>query len=140
MIAYFDTSAVVPLLVQEPTTGSCTRLWDDATRVVCSRLMYAEACAALARAVRTQRLTTAQMTAATAELDDLSEQTDVVDITAELTREAGRLAQQHGLRGYDAVHLASAVAIADREVVFVTGDADLAAAARAEGLATAVPT
>jgi predicted nucleic acid-binding protein len=139
VIAYFDTSAIVPLLVQEPTTDHCTRLWDEATRIVCARLVYPEACAALARAVRMGRLAAAPMAAATAELDDLVEQIDFVEITADLARNAGRLARQHGLRGYDAVHLAAVVAIADPDVVFVTGDADLADAAKAAGLATAVP-
>lgn len=139
MIAYFDTSAVVPLLVQEPTTPHCTRLWDEATRIVSARLVYPEACAALARAVRMGRLTSAQMTAATAELDHVIAQVDFIEITAELARSAGQLAQQRGLRGYGAVHLAAAVSIADGDVVFVTADTDIANAARATGLATAVP-
>lgn len=139
MIAYFDTSAIVPLLVREPTTDHCTRLWDEATRIACARLVYPEACAALARGVRMGRLAAAQMMAATAELNGLVEQIDFVEITADLARNAGRLAQQYGLRGYDAVHFAAGVAIADPDVVFVTGDADLADAAKASGLATAVP-
>ena len=68
------------------------------------------------------------------------EQIDFVEITADLARNAGRLAQHYGLRGYDAVHLAAGLAIADPDVVFVTGDTDLADAAKASGLATAVPT
>jgi hypothetical protein len=138
VIAYFDTSAIVPLLVREPTTDPCTRLWDEATRIVSARLVYPEACAALTRAVRMGRLTSAQVAAATAELGDLVEQIDFIEITENLARNAGRLAQQHDLRGYDAVHLAAAVTIAEDDVVFVTGDTDLAAAARAIGLATAV--
>lgn len=139
MIAYFDTSAIVPLLVHEPTTDHCARVWNEATRIVCARLVYPEACAALARAVRMQRLTSAQMVAATAELDDLVDQVDFIEITENLASVAGRLAQQHGLRGYDAVHLAAGVTIADHDVVFVTGEADLADAATASGLATAIP-
>jgi hypothetical protein len=138
VIAYFETSAIVPLLVREPTTDRCTRLWDEATRIVCARLVYPEACATLARAVQMGRFTSAQMVAATAELDDLIEQIDFLEITANLARDAGRLAQRHGLRGYDAIHLAAGVTISDRDAVFVTGDADLADAARAAGLATAV--
>ena len=139
MIAYFDTSAIVPLLVREPTSDHCARLWDDATRIVCARLIYPEACAALARAVRMRRLTSTQMVAATAELDELVAQIDFIELSENLARTAGRLAQQHGLRGYDAVHLAAGVTIADHDVVLVTCDADLAAAARSTGLATAVP-
>lgn len=49
-----------------------------------------------------------------------------------LARAAGALAEQHALRGYDAVHLASAIAIADPDLVMATWDRDLAAAATAQ--------
>ena len=52
-------------------------------------------------------------------------------------RNAGDLAQAHQLRGYDAVHLPAAVAALDAELVLVTGDNDLAGAARAQGLPVA---
>lgn len=140
MIAYFDTSAVVPLLVQEPTTEQCTRLWDEATRVLTVRLTYPEARAALASAHRAGRLTQPQLTAAVSELAELLDQADVVELDAGLARTAGDLAQRHALRGYDAVHLAAALAAADDELVLVTGDADLASAAAVAGLAVARPT
>ena len=138
MIAYFDTSAIVPLLIAEPATDDCTRLWDEASRIVGVRLVYPETCAALARAVRMRRLTSGQMATATTDLDELVQQIDHIEITDELARTAGQLAQRLGLRGYDAVHLAAAVAITDKDVVLVTGDTDLAAAAANRGLATAV--
>ena len=78
MIAYFDTSAIVPLLIDEGATDRCTRLWNEAERIVGVRLLYPETCAALARAKRMERLTAAQMTAATADLDE------VVDAVATL--------------------------------------------------------
>ena len=56
-------------------------------------------------------------------------------MTAGLTQMAADLAETHGLRGYDAVHLAAAEAVADGDLVLVTGDADLAAAAIAIGIA-----
>jgi hypothetical protein len=43
----------------------------------------------------------------------------------------------HGLRGYDAVHLAAADRIRDPDVVVVAGDHALLDAASAEGLAIA---
>jgi len=46
VIAYFDTSAVVPLLVDEPGSSTAATLWDRADRVVSVRLVYAEARAA----------------------------------------------------------------------------------------------
>jgi uncharacterized protein len=138
MIAYFDTSALVPLLIEEPTSDRCARLWNEATRAVSVRLLYPEARAALARAERMRRLTRPQLAAAVSELDALLVEIDIVELSAMTARTAGELAQQYGLRGYDAVHLAAALAVADDDVVFVTGDAELAAAALRTGLAVAV--
>lgn len=140
MIAYFDTSAVVPLLVEEPTTDQCSRLWDEATRILTVRLTYPEARAALASAQRAGRLTRSQLATAVTELETLFEQVDVIELGADVASTAGDLAQHHGLRGYDAVHLAAALAAADDDVVLVTGDADLATAAADAGLAVARPT
>ncbi len=44
----------------------------------------------------------------------------------DITRHAGDLAEGHGLRAYDAVHLASADAIADENTLLVAADGDLA--------------
>jgi predicted nucleic acid-binding protein len=140
VIAYFDTSAIVPLVVDEATTETCQRLWTESTRVVSVRLIYPEARAALARAGRMGRLTRSQLNGAVLELDSLIEEVDVIELSPDIARSAGQLAQQHGLRGYDAVHLAAALAVADDDLVLVTGDADLAAATQAAGVAVSVVT
>jgi hypothetical protein len=137
MIAYFDTSAVIPLLVAEPPTEAVGRLWDSATRVASVRLLYPEARAALAQAQRIGRLTSRQLATAVAELGALDAQFDHVEITAGLASRAGALAEAAALRGYDAVHLAAAESIADGDLVMVAGDTALNAAAGALGLATA---
>ena len=59
MIAYFDTSALIPLLIDEPASVRAARLWDEAARVVSVRLAYPEARAGLARAGRMGRLSPA---------------------------------------------------------------------------------
>jgi uncharacterized protein len=140
VIAYFDTSAVLPLVVDEPGTDLCNRVWTDATRVVSVRLLYPEARAALAKAARMGRLPRAQLTRAVAELDSLIDEVDLIEITPELAHAAGELAQEHRLRGYDAVHLAAARSIADHDLVLVTGDNELAVAARALGITVAITT
>lgn len=140
MIAYFDTSSVIPLLVDEVASERCERLWDEAARAVSSRLLYPEARAALAQAARTGRLSRAEHRAAVAELDALVAEFDVVELTAEVAYSAGELAEQHALRGYDAVHLAAALTLAEDDLVFVTGDVQLVAAARGAGLAVAATT
>jgi predicted nucleic acid-binding protein len=56
----------------------------------------------------------------------------VLGLDAALAHAAGELAEQHALRGYDGVHLASAIAIEDPDLVMATWDRDLAAAATAQ--------
>lgn len=122
MIAYFDTSAIIPLLIDEPNSEPTTTLWTDSTRVVTARLMYAEARAALAQAHRLRRITHSGHRAAKKGLDSLVSQIDHVEVTAALVHQAGQLSEDLSLRGYDAVHLAAAETLADDELVFVTGD------------------
>jgi predicted nucleic acid-binding protein len=64
---------------------------------------------------------------------------DGIVLTEELAMRAGTLAEEFALRGYDAVHLASAEAIADPDAVLVTADRDLASAAASIGLTAVVP-
>ncbi len=138
MIAYFDTSAVIPLLIGEPSSATCARVWNEAARSISVRLLYPEARAALARAERMGRITKRQHESAVAELEAIITEIDYVEITPELARHAGDIAHAHHLRGYDAVHLAAAMSALDAELVLVTGDNDLAAAARSLGLAVAL--
>lgn len=140
MIAYFDTSAIVALIIEEATSDNCRRLWNEATRVASVRLLYPETRAALARAQRMGRLTTGQLTNAVDELESLIDQLDIIEVSTEIARAAGELAQRFGLRGYDAVHLAAGLAMNDADVVLVTGDHDLATAAQAAGIATTLTT
>ncbi|CAN5829338.1 type II toxin-antitoxin system VapC family toxin [soil metagenome] len=140
MIAYFDTSALIPLLVAEPSSSPCSRLWNDATRVMSSRLIYPEARAALAQAERMRRLTVAELGKAVEDLKSIAMEIDYLEVTADLAASAGDLAQAHGLRGYDAVHLASAALVNDAELVLATGDRDLGSAARTIGISVALTT
>lgn len=139
MIAYFDTSALVPLLITEPASSTCGRLWNEATRIS-TQLIHPEARAALAQAQRMRRLTSAELRQAVDDLDSIALEISYLEITAELAASAGLLAQTHGLRGYDAVHLAAAALVNDRELVLVTGDHELGTAARTIGISVALTT
>ena len=137
MIAYFDTSAVVPLIVVEAGSARAASLWDGADRVVSARLLYPEGRAVLAQAHRLGRLTARQHRGAVTELDSRYEELDLVDIDDVLARRAGDLAEAHGLRGYDAVHLAAADRVRDPDLVVVAGDGALLEAATSEGMTVA---
>lgn len=60
-----------------------------------------------------------------------------VDVDEQTASSAGLLAVRHGLRGMDAIHLASALLFVRAGPIVVSWDAALRRAAAAEGLATA---
>lgn len=79
----------------------------------------------------------AMLSAARTVVDTLVEEADLLELTEELARYAGDLAEAHRLRAYDAVHLASADVVADADTVLVAADGELLTAACALGIATA---
>jgi hypothetical protein len=62
-----------------------------------------------------------------------------LELTEPLARRAGVLADAYALRGYDAIHLASAEAILDDGDVMVVSDTRLAEAAASIGIDALVP-
>lgn len=136
MTAYFDTSALIPLIIDEPSSAICERAWRAARRVASSTLAYVEARAALAQARRLGRLSDEQHDEATSGFDDLWAQIATITPAPPLLRHAANLSGSHALRGYDAVHCASALALRDSELFAVSGDHALLGAWRDLGLTT----
>lgn len=100
-------------------------------------LVYPEARAALAAAHRTKRLTARAHERAVAELAALHAELVIVGVDEALAQRAGQIADERSLRGYDAVHLASALALGPDETILVTWDRELNDAAGGVGLAVA---
>lgn len=136
MVAYFDASAFVKLAIDEPHTDEVRAAWDAARQRLSSQLLYVEARAAIARAVRLSRLGSREALAARALTELLWGGVERVAATPSLVQRAGDLAEEHGLRGYDAVHLASFEEIADERAVLVATDGDLVTAAMTRGFLT----
>lgn len=101
--------------------------------------MYPEARAAAAAARRAGRITTDTLRRAVARIDELFQRLDVIGVDSGLAHTAGDLAEVHGLRGYDAVHLASALSMQTKTLVLATWDGDLAHAAVGAGCSVAPP-
>ncbi|GAA1563773.1 hypothetical protein GCM10009789_16130 [Kribbella sancticallisti] len=137
MICYFDTSAFVPILIDEPSTAVCAELWNLADAVVTTRLLYVETSAALARAQKAGRVSRTKSRAAQRTLDELWPEFEVVELDAELMRRAAQRATQSSLRGYDAVHCAAVEQLADGDLIAATGDRQLLAVCQELGIATA---
>lgn len=140
MIAYFDTSAVVPLLIEEVGTPTAAELWEHAERLVSVALLRVEARAALAQASRLGHISPRQLRTANTELAALVDQLDLLEVDDDLITEAGDVAEERALRAYDAIHLAGAQRARDSDLVVVAGDRALLEAARVAGMATAALT
>lgn len=151
MILYLDTSALVKLYVVEGGSEDVGVGVRNASRIATSAVGYPEARSTFARLEREGEITPEERRYIVADLDADWERLGVLDVTRNLSRFCGYLAQKHGLRGFDAVHLGSAVAVrvasevkreadhqrtgsevAVEEVFFYTYDQRLKRAARRE--------
>jgi uncharacterized protein len=136
-IVYFDASALVKLLTEEHGSDLAAQLWDGCDAPVSSRLAYPEVRTALAAAGRNHDLDDADLDTAEADWEQYWAAVRPVELTQAVERQAGQLARQHALRGADAVHLASALAIGDPDLVIAVWDRRLHAGASAAGLRVA---
>ena len=139
-IVYFDASALVKLLVEEPGSDIAAALWDGCDIAVSSRLTYPEVAAALASAGRSGDLSEASLAACERDWEDYWGAMRPVELSEQVQRVAGGLAKRHRLRGADAVHLASALEIDPVALVVAVWDRRLHAGAVAEHLAVAPAT
>lgn len=139
-IAYFDSSAFVKLIVEEDGSDLAAELWDGCDAAVSSRLAYPEVRAALAAAGRAGRLDDGALRSATAVWERFWASTRAVELTDAVSRRAGELAAERGLRGADAVHLASALALESDRAIVVAWDRRLREGVRTSGLRLAPAT
>ena len=109
MIAYFDASALVKRHVDERGSRETIEFAARAELVATSLVSRAEVAAALAKAVRVKLLEEREARKAqrafAAQWPDIAR----IPVTEALVSRAETLAWEYGLRGYDAVQLASAV-------------------------------
>lgn len=107
MTLYLDSSAIVKIYVDEADSDEVVEEVSQATTVVTSVLAYAEVRAAFARRRRDKSITAEGLEIAKKAFDADWSSWVVIGLDAELARQAGSHADVHGLRGADAVHLAS---------------------------------
>jgi predicted nucleic acid-binding protein len=136
---YFDTSALIKRFVQEAGSATVEALIAAEPRLAISKVGYAEVHAGLARRFREGALSPAAHRKISRSFDldwRAYVQVDLPDLLLALTRD---LTQRHPLRGFDAIHLASAIRLQQQlgePMQFVASDQRLLAAAKSEGLAT----
>ena len=137
MILYLDASALVKRYVAEPGAREVAEAIAAAEVVGTSLISRAETSAAFAKAVRVGALT--RQEAASALQVFRSEWPNLVRVQATevLVARADELAWELGLRGYDAVHLASALLWQDgmgEQVTVATFDRQLWEAVERRGM------
>ncbi|MHB8341950.1 MAG: type II toxin-antitoxin system VapC family toxin [Mycobacteriales bacterium] len=127
----------VKLLVEEVGSTLAADLWDGCDAALASRLAYPEVRAALAAANLSHDLDDDGLRAAEQAWEDYWAATRPVELTAAVAQHAGGLTRRYALRGADAVHLASALAISDPDLVVAVWDRRLHAGASAAGVRVA---
>lgn len=138
MIVYLDTSALVKLYVAEEDSGGLVRrAIEEAERIATSTVAYAEARSGFARKHREDVFDDAQLRRAVSDLDEDWPTYALLVVSDPIARRAGELAERHALRGFDAIHLASAVRLSERleDTRFLAFDARLNDAAGRANLA-----
>jgi uncharacterized protein len=146
---YLDASALVKRYVWESGSSWLNSVLDQAEQdtFLSSELVAVEVMSAFGRTYRAKRIGAPRRDVIITELNiDIRSLIRTLPVSRMVVRAAGDLAVVHGLRAYDAVHLATALdltndlaRIAADPLVFISADATLLAAARAEGLRTENP-
>jgi len=137
MMLYLDTSAMVKLYVEESMSSKVVAAVEEAEAVATSLIAYAEARAAFARARREARLSAQAYRHVVQEFIEDWNRFVVIEVTDRVVKHAGDLAAQRALRGFDALHLASAMDLRDHlsmPVTFLAFDRVLTLAAKREAL------
>jgi len=136
-VAYFDSSALVKLLVDERGSDLAAQLWNGCDAALSSPLAYAEVRAALGALHRNLGIDGVALFRAEQTWEACWSGIRPVVLSHEVSHTAGGLAVRHSLSGAEAVHLASALAVASVDPVMVVWDARLHAAAGSVGLRVA---
>ena len=137
MIVYLDSSAVVKCYIPEAGWEETLELVSAAELVATSPITRVEVASGLARAVRTGSLSADTGRGALRAFAEESHALIQIPMTERLLVRAQGLVWEHGLRGYDAVQLASAVTWRERvgrPVTLATFDRRLWQAGAAAGL------
>lgn len=139
---FWDSSALVPLIVEEERSSSCRGLRRADRTMVVWVLSRTEVVSAVRRLAREGRLRKEDVPAALRRLDRLARAWNEVEAIEPARERAERALAVHVLSAADALQLGAALlAVGDRPKnrVFITADDRLGEAATAEGFEVIVP-
>lgn len=136
MMLYVDTSALIKRYVDEDGSVRVHELWDQATGIATSVVAFAEMMATLNRKLREGVLSTREFSRTAASFKSDYRRFILIPVTDVLNGRIEVLARKYSLRGFDAIHLASALVIRNKgtiETGFACYDRTLNEAAVHEG-------
>lgn len=137
MILYLDTSALVKRYFQEPYSDDILYMWKSVTQIVTSFVAYAETMASIYRKKREADLEDRIARKITDSFKQDWETFIRVEVNDELKGYIDSVIERHPLRGFGAIHLASAMVIHEsisEDFSFACFDNRLARAAQSEDL------
>ncbi len=137
MIVYFDASALVKRYLTEAESANVNSLIAQAAAIGTGLISRAEVSAAIAKAARMNWLTRESALHALRSFRSEWPSFIGVEVSETVVVKADHLAWEHGLRGYDAVHLACALSWQEglaETVTMATFDRDLWQAAGRDGM------
>jgi len=135
-VRFWDASAIIPLLIDEPGRGRLLQLLEKDPLVLVWWGTPVEIASALARREREKILAASEVTAALATLQQFATRWHEIVPSDAVRRTAQRLLRTHALRAADSLQLAAALIGADHDPAsldMVCLDARLSSAARREG-------
>lgn len=136
-ILYLDTSALVKQYIQESGSRDVQKLILTAEYAGTSLITRAEMAAALARATRLKILSATEADSAWEQFLGDWPSLSRLNVSRQIIEQASSLVWDFPLRGYDAVHLASAMLwreTLEAEIILATYDRELWSAANKAGL------
>ena len=139
---FWDSSAVIPLVVPEPLTGPIQRLFDVDPVIVAWWATEIECVSAIARVQRTGHMNEQRAADAFARLSALRAGWHEVEPGEQIRESAKRFLRVHDLRSADALQLAAAFFAAESRpstLEFISLDTRLVSAARREGFVVVTP-
>lgn len=137
MWAYFDSSAVVKIYVQENGRATVLRLLRS-HEVVVSAILPVEIRGALRRRAEENAIQSSRLPAALNQLTADGELWSVLAVSTEILERAEEIVANYAVRTLDAIHIASAKEFAERlrtRLPFISADRRQVEAAAALGLA-----
>jgi hypothetical protein len=133
-VVYFDSSALVKLLMDESGSDLAAEVWDGCDAAVSSRLAYPEVLAALAAAERSKLLSPRECDEVESAWELYWGAVRTIELSPAVANIAGGLTRNSRLHGADAVHLASALAMGSEQLIVAVWDQRLHAAVADHGL------